>query len=413
MSYDLEIALSRKPTFENIAEFVSSQKGIEASGRLEGGKGNVIVRRTGKVKASPGFTVDGPFQIEEEDLPDELMAFVLAPRWLIQVSVPAASNDKDLSTALALGRALAKVCDGAVYDPQEDKVVFPKGTPKRYKAPAEEQRIRLVNCEWYLPPARFEVTTASELLRLIRRLCPEAAPTRFGQYEPLQHRIEKGNDQPFLDSWKEAAAVDIGDSFFWKAKSPCYGGSVFFPDWRNEDRPKGVARRINLSMDFDGRALHGDSRWTETVIALFLELSRKLQAYYAATYVQREVIAKRGIWLDGRSEDISLPGGQWWTGLPPIPTWLSWFGKPYHSLVKGVSGGFQEYPEGLFLRLGSEPMDRDQLTGKFPPIPKELQTVVEGSPREGRVFKPASVMPEIADVKRPESDLTSFEVTGI
>ena len=55
-------------------------------------------------------------------------------------------------------------------------------------------------------------------------------------------------------------------------------------------------------MDFDGRALHADAAWCETIVQLFVELARKLKAFYAIGYVQRNVIVRRSVWFDGQSE---------------------------------------------------------------------------------------------------------------
>ena len=94
------------------------------------------------------------------------------------------------------------------------------------------------------------------------------------------------------------------------AKRPCFGGNISFPDKRDKFRPPGAERSIHLSMDFDGRALHADAAWCETIVQLFVELARKLKAFYAIGYVQRNVIVRRSVWFDGQSEPSpTLRGG--------------------------------------------------------------------------------------------------------
>ena len=112
-------------------------------------------------------------------------------------------------------------------------------------------------------------------------MCPEALPTRFGTFEPLQHRLDS-NDESFLKMWEEVSNVEYGDLFFWSAKRPCFGGNISFPDKRDKFRPPGAERSIHLSMDFDKRALHADAAWCETIVQLFVELARKLKAFYAS-----------------------------------------------------------------------------------------------------------------------------------
>jgi len=110
------------------------------------------------------------------------------------------------------------------------------------------------------------------------------------------------------------------------------------------------------------------------VVALFTQIARRLKSFYALGYVQREVIVRRSIWFDGRTEPCPTLPGKWWLGLPDEPAWLIWVGAEYaREIEKHLDPiRIQQYPEGLFLKLGPEPMDKDQLREVFPLLPSHL-----------------------------------------
>ena len=381
MSFDLEIVTTRRIELSQLATFFLSLDGFQLTGTL-GNDANVLVTRQTAVKTQASFTVDGPFEVELDDLADEIIASTLEPKWLLQISVPAGASKADLKAAKDVARFIAESCQGSVYDPQAGRVIWPRTRTARFVASSTNERIRLVGLDWFLPTSLRTSATAATMLQILRKTFPEALPTRFGKFEPLQHRLEPGDDQPFVEMWSKQSTVEFGDSFFWQTKSPCYGGSVFFPDWRDEFKPEGVERAIHLSLRIDGRALHSDVRWCETIVNLFRVIATRLRAFYAMGYVQRDVIARnRRIFMDGKSEgDPTLPG-KWWLGLPPRPTWLAWFGGGYAREVEKSlpQTTTSTTPEGLLLRLGAEPLDRDELRGLFPPLPLDLVARTEGN----------------------------------
>jgi hypothetical protein len=321
---------------------------------LAGEAGNVLVLRRKRDDRIPILTVDGPFRVESDDLADPVVDAVVAPRWVVQLSIPAGRTKGDEKLALRLARHFAEAFGGGVYDPQQDAVVWPRRR-RQYRPAAAEERIRLVNVEWFVPPSRAQALP-EKWLELAGSLLKEALPRRYGTFEPLQHRIDESGLEGFSTFWREQGESPYGGDFFWTATPPCFGGSAFFPDPR-EPGPRwasAAARYIGLSADFDGRALERDEPWREAVAALFLELAAGVGAFYAAGYVKRNVIAKRGqIWHDQDTESLHL-SRRWWEGLPPHPTWLAWFGDPYRSMVESAVRDHvtEERPEGLLHRLG-------------------------------------------------------------
>lgn len=347
------------------------------------------------------FTIDEPVTVELEDLPDELASAVLAPRFLVEISVPAGATAADRARALKLAKQLAEQGRGAVYDPQEDAVLWPKRRPRVRAPDAREARIRVVELRWYLAGRECSPHVAPALLEVLRAACPEAVPRRYGDCEPFQHTLGTGGEPAFTDFWGSISAKELGRSIYWKAQPPCFSGSASFPDRRTaypSGEPVGIpgTRRCTvISLDFDGRALHGDPRWCEAVVALLPLMARRLGAFYATAHVQRNVIAKRSLWYDGDSETVPMPFS-WFAGLPPAPTWLAWFGPAYvPHVAAALAGRAEPTADGaLYFRAGSEPMDTDQLEGYFPPLPAVLafQTRDDPGPGEARVI-PADHIP--------------------
>jgi hypothetical protein len=179
-------------------------------------------------KTQVSFTVDGPFQVQLEDLENEIIASTLDPRWLVQVSVPAAAVKADLKAAIELARFIADCCQGSVYDPQEGQVVWPRRKTARFIAPSNETRIRLVKLDWFMPASQRSITTATTMLQGLRRTCPETLPTRFGTFEPLQYRLESGEDEPFIRLWNQQSELEFGGSCFWKSEESVLQRAYFF-----------------------------------------------------------------------------------------------------------------------------------------------------------------------------------------
>jgi hypothetical protein len=144
---------------------------------------------------------------------------------------------------------------------------------------------------WNLPPRR-EASTAERFLELLR-VAAESRPTRFGAFEPLQGRLSSDDDAPFVALWSELLEVEHGDEMFWTSTPPFFGGSVFFPDWREDEVLESVERVIGLDLSVDGRAL-ADERWREIIVDLFVRIADGLDAVYAAGYVEADWIAKAG-----------------------------------------------------------------------------------------------------------------------
>ena len=367
MSFDLEVVTRLKPLPTHLEEFFGSREEFTVTR-----DDNVVITRKSRNKDLVAFIMDGPFLVEVEDLKEQVIASVLDPQWLTQIAVPAAASNSDLKVATQLAKHLADACQGSVYDPQLDKVVWPRVSRRRFVTPAREERGTLLNLDWYLPATQSSTATAKLFLQTLLKICPEALPRRFGTFEPFQHRMD-ADGESFVSVWEEVSRETNWGMFFWKAKKPFSDGSACFPDQR-DPQITGAKRAIHLSMAFDSRALYADAGWRETVVKLFTELARKLRAFYAVGSV-------------GWNVTVS---GHWWLGLPPAPTWLAWFGAGYRAALESQLQGVVSLnlPEGILLRHGNVPLEIDQLRDVFPLLPASLFTEFDGS-------RAAQVIPDL------------------
>src|SRR5262245_54427617 len=76
MSYDLSVVTREKAHQKDIEAFFSSQSGFAIDGLLDGSNSNLAVDRRTRQSAHTAFLVDGPFQVELDDLEDDIIAAV-------------------------------------------------------------------------------------------------------------------------------------------------------------------------------------------------------------------------------------------------------------------------------------------------------------------------------------------------
>lgn len=362
MSYDLSLAFAKRPTVSAINAAIS-RAGLEAQGGIR--EQFLAVSRS---DPSVALDITGPARIVDQDaVKEQLVVAVPKPRWDMMISRPAAAGDEGVRLAVQIGEELADAFAGAVYDEQTDKLLFPTGV--RPSAPKVPDKIRVVRLTWLLHHARGGPETAVALLAALREYCPPAVPTRYGDVEPLRHRFEPGQEDVFGQFW-ERVNHDTVPLLFWKAEPPCLGGTASLLGQRPDP-----AQPVQIDVAFDGRVLESSAQARDAVVALFTGAARRLVAFYAAGYVERNwIIQRRALFGDGSEEMLSITKKSFWDGFPQFPVWLTWFGRPYRSRVRQSLTGYpaEEYPEGLALRIGDLPQDLDQLAGRYPTLPAEL-----------------------------------------
>ncbi|MEK6719101.1 MAG: hypothetical protein AABZ33_00365 [Chloroflexota bacterium] len=391
MSYDIQLATARKPAPEHVEDWIRTRSDIRVSDATGPNGMGLVIHRRGLFRRGAIATADGPIHAEAGDLSDTLLSGLLSPRWLMEFQLHGSSVQSDLPVIEALAIHLARACDGAVFDPQRELLLWPV-TPVREAVRRSDRRIPLITLKWFLPTSRLVSPLPSELLEVLRDVCPKALPRRYGTYEPLQHRFEgDGADAAFAAFWDEEATVVHGSTFFWTTTRPVLGGSATLPDQRDIYRPPGVRRVASLDLDIDGSTVGSQPAWLERTVEVFRAVAERFDAVFAHAYVRRNVLLKRQIWFTPDSEQYPLPKGGWFRGLPAVPTWLAWYGPAYRteieaSLPEAVT---TRVGPALLVRWGNEPMNLDALRS-VPQLDPRL--VVPDPEADGR---PAEFVPQL------------------
>lgn len=356
MSYDLsvfgEVALSRNEMMALVLEIPGLH--VEPA---EGEQGLTVVRGA---RAAYCFTVDGPFGAELEDVPEDMVASVLGVSAGYQVLVEG-SADQSIPVAIRFAKKLAVAANGAMFDQQTGKV-WAKAGARVAARPERNERIDVIDIDWF-----FEMGTphlAERYLAAARRHLPEALPRRFGEFEPLQSKLDEAGDSGFVEAIDQSTGM-----LFWKAKFPVLTGSVSV----NSFRAGGTEPVPHVSITV-ARSAFDDPHWRSGLRSLFLQFGTGDGLYYAFAEVVRNLSwSGQSIWFDGQNENtdnlLGRQGREWgWMGLNPYPVWWSLFGPAYLPLVEPHLGPDRGQTIGgdLFVEWADAPLDRDALSAQLP-----------------------------------------------
>lgn len=398
MSYNWDIVTALKPEPENIREFLVRYSHLVPLGEL--GQPDMFIRNVINAEA---FTIYGPWNADDEDVPRETLHCLPDIRFLTQITVPLACEASMREQALDLAVYLAEMCRGVVWDPQKGDIIH---CARRLAGRAEKDTLfqlreglaRLVDFMLgdinrrsradVLSMELFFMRTLegrqffTDLIEFLQKSRPEVLPRRFGMQKPLDGRVIRNDYGEFIDT--AANALQRGEMLFFRASPPCISGVI------SGSRTAGSGRgHIQLELSFDCRPLYNSRAACDGVCGLMVTIARLFRAIYGGAFVmQRCIVANGSYGFDSRSEYWNpMPMGDEWIGIPESPMWLSWFGGPYKDLVAPALRGFdhEDYEEGSFLRIGPRPLNRRCLRkladkGRWPLIPSRLVIQDKGAP---------------------------------
>jgi hypothetical protein len=378
LSYDLRVFSQQALDVHELRELLAAA-GL-ASPESAGAGGSLTVTRGAKERYC--FTLGLPAPVEAEDVPDEVTAVVLGATCVYELLVEG-SAASEIPHAVRFARRLADASSGAVMDQQSGET-WTRGklrTPDR----VERGTIDVVQLVWYTADGDTDGEAARAWLELARRHLPEALPRRFGPAEPLAMKLDEDGPDAFV-----AGAAAQARSLYFKASSPCIGGSVAGAATR------AAVRSHSLTVH---REPLKDPRWRDAVQRFFVAVAARTDAFFASAEVQRGLEwSGQSVAYSGRTDRTTYPaGGGRWAGLPPYPAWWSWFGPEYVPFVVGHLPADQVESVGhsLFHSRGDEPLDRDQLRSAGSPLPEELLATVDA--KDAHYFNPpltpAATMP--------------------
>lgn len=346
MSYDLEVYGKRALSTRELAKLVSVDRTLSAQVDKKADAVDAVVWT--KTRAHV-FTIDGPVEVEPEDLPEDWpegegasvlyslqIAYDVSPGpESSSVTVDGASTD----AAMAFAARLANRIDGAVMDPQTWEP--PEGVSEEVEEP-EPVRERYLHMTWWR--LRDDTNDFAEVfLRTAREFFPAAVPTRFGTYEPMQGRLPRDDDAAFGAVYRDECKW--GSLEFATSSQ----GSGRLSSWNND--AWGRVHALDLTHELARLEKAGIVGEIEP---FFVALAERTSAVFAFASVTNSR------YVSGHFR--FLPRGQW-SGLPADPRWMTWFGVDYADLVRDHLDPalVTSFPHGLLHRWTNQPVSADEL----------------------------------------------------
>lgn len=320
MTHDIEVYGTRCVSAEQFAAVV-----VAAGGSVDD---SLVVHRLVRGKTRRVLVVDGPLDVDREDLPSEVAASVVGARvlYVFTVEDPARAT---LAFAVKAARGLAEIIQGVVHDRQNDRnPIWPSTSRRRFKPPAVKD-VDLVDLTWYIRREDMPPDLPVRVLDLLRTWFPEAMPHRFGGSEPLQHKLSDGKDG-FIRAWRaESSGLDwsTGAAPFYSGNAHGVGDNFTPYLIGEEEQQTGLPHPVaSFSLSLDLSAL-SDSRWRNDLVAGFARIGKTTGAFYAHAAVERNwERSGRSLRTGGRTQTNEFPVSRnRWMGLPPYPIWLAWF----------------------------------------------------------------------------------------
>ena len=311
--------------------------------------------------------VDGPDRVEDEDIPDNYLAVVGKKRVLHRIHLEgdlSASDQAAVNDWLSLAIAKTK---GVLIDQQTDRFEASNKSGQLKAHTSLSSKSGWMSF-YYEKGEDFYEFGFENMLRLIAAEMPEAVPTRYGYYEPMQGCVENGDLSELISSFK------IDPDVFLKAKTPF--GHIFIrvPCKKTFERyhPKHFMRRKFLlgcaSFEIRPKLFEHPANFNR-LLALFKELCVTLDVAYASIMQSDDM----GSWL--------------WYGLPDKPAHTICVGNAYQSVWPDL----QEIGE----KIGTHHhfVTTDRFGNKPPSPPRELIAPKQRDTSSGAMPDYAAVFP--------------------
>lgn len=393
MSFDLEVYGKHSLSANEMAEVIASTDGLVAEWDDE----RTVIVGVHEDSTQLRVTIDGPFAIDEDDLPEGWRGVLSGATALYEIHADVC-DDGDVRSAFVFARALAARVEGRIIDPQNAEPPA-QAPPSRGASPGEKQFLHL---HWYCM-RNSDTELATTYLRAAREFLPLAVPTRFGTHQPFQGRFPRDDDAAFGRMYADECALD---RLWLTGKKPSIGG--YIDSWASpeENWP------VDLLVTFEFEGLVGTGA-IEAVKEFFIEVARKVGSFSAYAELNDAAYAT--------SAPLRTLGE--WSGLSDNPQWLTWYSEEYATLVHPyLTGGVaRSFPEGFLHQWTGSPATAQQiepLLSRDPWAPIDFFPLRSSSSRR-RLLRAAKTMPSSLRGRprqvlssRNESLLSEIEVSA-
>ncbi len=352
MSHDLEV-YATCPTPPDLDALVAATPTLSSGPTHPGGL--TVLRGARQAYC---FTVEGPYDVDDEDVPDEVRAVLLGARWMWRVLVEG-SAPGEVPHAARFAKRLAKEGKGACLDLQSGRATtfLRNRSPAR---PAPRSRVEVLTLEWHVLADSVPRDAAARLLRSARRWLPEALPRRFGDTEPFEYAYAKDGAPGFERLW------DSGASVGWRGTGPVATGSLPTAPHARSSRPihAGSAHEGPATVWSADISLLADlvdhQEWWRALGGLLTSYAEEVGAFYATAELTRDHIWSGTLFSDNQTERSTTPVTFGvWQGLPATPRAWHWLGGPYAALATDLPGHLTSgTPSGALFSGHPDPRDR-------------------------------------------------------
>lgn len=193
MSYDLEVYAPHVLDGDDLRAL------IEECGLAIGDEGSRSITVVRGARGRYSFTVDGPDEVEAEDVPAQISSVVLGSRHLYAVLIEGTIGS-EIPHAARFAKRLARALDGAVID-QQTSEVWSRSRSRAIQRPARESRVATVDFDWFCLQEELSQDSSLLFVDTVARFLPEALPRRFGEYEPFQGKYAEAGREGFTAAW--------------------------------------------------------------------------------------------------------------------------------------------------------------------------------------------------------------------
>ncbi|MFN3602026.1 MAG: hypothetical protein ACK4UY_11630 [Dietzia sp.] len=370
MSYDLAVYANRLASAEELDELIAQRNGLAID--VSGDQSLTVVRG---IRRRYSFTVDGPDLAEPEDIPSEVAAVLLGPKYLYSVLVEG-SAASEIPHAVRFARRLARATDGAVVDLQTDDV-WTRSHSREIHRPARRERVATVDVAWYCLREELVPDAASTFIGAAQGILPEALPRRFGEYEPLQGKLAQTGADGFINAWRDATSL-----LFTSGSGICTDGALSAGP--GDQHPNEF---WSMSLTFLADPIR-ELAWREALRALFVRIADDLPAFYAsAELTTGHIWSGRSLCGDAETEWRTNPVSyrEGWTGLPPRPAWWTWLGEPFAQYCSAIPSDRTTMTQrGLLYAAADEPSGPTGLVPLSTWLPEDLFSRMGPNPHRER-----------------------------
>jgi len=169
-------------------------------------------------------------EIDPDDIPDEIGPRLVGIRYFTHVALEPGHAGKAAEVFhKKIGRALAKLCRGVLYDPQSGEVHGAARSFIPVLTKSTEPVAVLQLSWWFKDGLLLRRDGVNELVSYFLRHFPPFAPRRYGDCEPPKFRFDPENMDHFADM-----ALSTWPIFVWSARSLFYVSfsPTYGPGWR-------------------------------------------------------------------------------------------------------------------------------------------------------------------------------------